>query len=63
MVDKGEPITVPKTCWYYLPLYIDLFHNGDQIWYSFVSMLISPISLAAMGTIQNNGLININTKG
>ena len=33
---------------------IDLFHNGDQIWYSFVLMLMSPISLAAMGTIQKN---------
>ena len=50
---------------------IDLFHNGDQIWYSFVFMLISLINLAAMGTIQKNvltkvrpvGLVNINTKG
>ena len=50
---------------------IDLFHNGDQIWYSFVLMLMSPISLAAMGRIQKNvsteerpvGPININTKG
>ena len=50
---------------------IDLFHNGNQIWYSFVLMLISLISLAAMGTIHKNistnvrpvGLININTKG
>ena len=50
---------------------IDLFHNGNQIWYSFVLMLISPISLDAMGTIQKNvstkvrpvGLINIYTKG
>ena len=50
---------------------IDLFHNGDQMWYSFVLMLISLISLAVMGTIQKNistkarpvGLININTKG
>ena len=50
---------------------IDLSHNGDQIWYSFVLMLISPITLAAMGTIQKNvstkvrpvGVININTKG
>ena len=47
---------------------IDLFHNGGQI--SFVLMLISLISLAAMGTFQNNistkvrpvGLININAK-
>ena len=48
---------------------IDLFHNGGQIEYSFVLMLISLISLAAMGTIQKNistkvrpvGLIDINT--
>ena len=51
------------------PLWIDLFHNGGQIKYSFVWMLISLISLAAMGTIQRNistkvravGLIDINT--
>ena len=30
---------------------IDLFHNGDQIQYSFVLMLISLISLTAMGKI------------
>ena len=30
---------------------IDLFHNGDQILYSFVLMLISPISLTAKGKI------------
>ena len=35
-------------------LVIDLFHKGDQIWYSFDLMLISRISLAAMGTIQKN---------
>jgi len=52
-------------------LVIGLFHNGGQIQYSFVLMLISLISLAAMGTIQTNistkvrpvGLINVNTKG
>jgi len=51
-------------------LRIDHFHNGDQIEYSFVLMLKSPISLASLGTIQKNistkvrpvGLININTK-
>ena len=55
----------------FLLTFIDLFHNGDQIWYSFVLMLISLISLASMGTIQKNvsikerpvGLININTMG
>ena len=31
-----------------------LFDNGGQIKYSFVLMLISLISLAAMGTIQKN---------
>ena len=54
----------------YMIICIDLFHNGDQIWYSFVLMLISLINLAVMGTIQKNvstkvrpvGLININTK-
>ena len=53
-------------CW----VNIDLFHNGDQIWYSFVLMLINLKSLAAMGKIQKNtqtkvkpvGLINIYTK-
>ena len=52
-------------------LVIGLFHNGGQIQYSFVLMLISLISLAAMGTIQTKistkvrpvGLINVNTKG
>ena len=51
--------------------HIDLFHNGGQIKYSFVWMLIGLISLAAMGTIQKNistkvravDLIDINTKG
>ena len=33
---------------------IDLFHNGDQISYSFVLMLISLISLTAMGKILKN---------
>ena len=49
---------------------IGLFHNGDQIKYSFVLMLISLSNFAAMGKIQKNisakmrsiGLININTK-
>ena len=31
---------------------MDLFHNGDQIWYSIVLMLISLTNLAAMGEIQ-----------
>ena len=51
-------------------LRIDLFHNGDQIQYSFVLMLISLTNLAAMHKIQKNiwnkvrlvSLININTK-
>ena len=33
---------------------IDLFHSGDQIWYSFVLMLIRLSSLAATGKIQKN---------
>ena len=49
---------------------IDLFHNGDQIQYSFVLMLIGPTRLIAMGKILKNistkvrpvGLTNINTK-
>ena len=49
---------------------IDLFHNGDQLKYSFVLMLISLSNLAAMGKIQKNistkvrpvGLINAITK-
>ena len=49
---------------------IDLFHNGGQIKYSFVLMLISPTSLATKSTFQKNicfktravGLINIKTK-
>ena len=48
---------------------LDLFHNGDRVQYSFVSVLINPFNLAAMGKIQKNiktkgrpvGLININT--
>ena len=31
---------------------MDLFHNGDQIWYSLTSMLTGLSSLAAMGKIQ-----------
>ena len=49
---------------------IDLFHNGDQIKYSFVLMLISLTGLATMSKFQKNicfktravGLINIKTK-
>ena len=49
---------------------IDLFHNGGQINYSFVLMLISPTKLATTSKFQKNicfqtravGLININTK-
>ena len=33
---------------------IDLFHNGGQIKYSFVSILISLSNLAAMSKIQKN---------
>ena len=33
---------------------MDLFHNGDQIKYSFVLMLINLISLTAMGKILKN---------
>ena len=48
----------------------DLFHNGDQIQYSFALMLVSLTNLAAMHKIQKNiwnkvrlvSLININTK-
>ena len=48
---------------------IDLFHNGGPIKHSFVLMLISLSSLAAMRKIQKNilnkmrpvGPININT--
>ena len=50
--------------------FIDLFDNGGQIKYSFILMLISPTSLAAMSKFQKNicfktravGLINIKTK-
>ena len=49
---------------------IVLFHNGGQIKYSFVLMLISPTSLATKSKFQKNiyfktravGLINIKTK-
>ena len=49
---------------------IDLFHNGGQIKYSFVLMLISPPSLVTTSKFQKNicfktravGLINIKTK-
>ena len=33
---------------------IDLFHNDDQIKYSFVLMLISLTKLTAMSKIQKN---------
>ena len=50
--------------------YMALFHNGGQINYSFVLMLISPTNLATTSKFQKNicfqtravGLININTK-
>ena len=49
---------------------IGLFHNGGQIKYSFVLMLINPTSLTTTGKFQKNicfktravGLINIKTK-
>ena len=49
---------------------IDLFHNGGQIKYSFVLMLISPTSLATTSKFLKNicfktravGLSNIKTK-
>ena len=49
---------------------IDLFHNGGQIKYSFVLMLISLTGLATTSKFQKNicfktravGLINIKTK-
>ena len=49
---------------------IDLFHNGGQIKYSFVLVLISPTSLVTTSKFQKNicfktravGLINIKTK-
>ena len=49
---------------------IDLFHNGGQIKYSFVLVLISPTNLATKSKFQKNicfktravGLINIKTK-
>ena len=49
---------------------IDFFHNGGQIKYSFVLMLISPTSLVRASKFQKNicfktravGLINIKTK-
>jgi len=33
---------------------IDLFHNSDQILYSFVLMLLSLSNLTVMGKIQKN---------
>ena len=54
----------------FYPTEIDLFHNGGQIKYSFVLMLISLTSLATMSKFQKNicfktravGLISIKTK-
>ena len=54
----------------YFSFSIDLFHNGGQIKYSFVLMLINLSNLAAMCKIQKNfgaetrpvSLINIDTK-
>ena len=73
--------TRPKACFSKVPKlfgpisgatipFIDLFHNGGQIKYSFVLMLISPTSLATKSKFQKNirfktravGLINIKTK-
>ena len=59
-----------KTFWHILLGTMDLFHNGGQINYSFVLMLISPTNLATTSKFQKNicfktravGLININTK-
>ena len=50
--------------------HIDFFHNGGQIKYSFVLMLISPTSLVMVSKFQKNicfktravGLINMKTK-
>ena len=58
-----RPTNSSSTC-------MDLFHNGGQMKYSFVLMLISPTSLATASKFQNNtcfktravGLINIKTK-
>ena len=66
------------TFWFYsveekvtrVTVYIDLFHNGGQIKYSFVLMLISLSSLATTSKFQKNfcfkmraaGLINIASK-
>ena len=49
---------------------IDLFHNGGQVIYSFISMLISPGGLVSVCKIQKNfyskmrpvGLINLDIK-
>ena len=54
----------------FYPAEIDLFHNGGQIKYSFVLMLISLTSLSTTSKFQKNicfktravGLINIKTK-
>ena len=41
---------------------IDLFHNGGQIKYSFVLMLISPTSLATKSKFQKNNFICFKTR-
>ena len=54
----------------FYPAEIDLFHNGGQIKYSFVLMLLCLTSLATMSKFQKNiclkiravGLISIKTK-
>ena len=56
--------------WDDIEIYTDIFHNGGQIKYSFVLMLISPTSLDTKSKFQKNicfktravGLINIKTK-
>ena len=53
--------------WWLIPIIyqtIDLFHNGDQIQLSFVSILMSLSKHAAMGSkVMQVGLINLNIKG
>ena len=44
-------------------VFIDLFHGGDQIQYSFVSMLLSLSSLTAMGKLQKNIYTNVRRVG
>ena len=42
-------------------LIIELFHNGGQIKYSYVLMLISPSRLAKVSTIQKNFCFQMGT--